>query len=812
LYLAPGTVLKEQYVVGRLLGHGGFGITYLGWDLNLARKIAIKEYFPSGVGIRTTGSPDVFAYTPTLRGDYEWGLDRYLEEARVVARFGNHPNIVWVQNFFPANGTAYMILEFLDGVTFEKYLEINGGKLDWSVALRVMAPVMDALREVHAVDLLHRDISPDNIYLLRTGQVKVIDFGAARYSLGQHSKNISVILKPGYAPPEQYQTRGNQGPWTDIYATACTIYRAVTGQIPPASPDRQSADELVPPSALGAAVPATVEQALLRALALKPEHRFRAMAEFQAALRGESVPAPAPLPQPGPVIPPPSPVPQPLPLPAPVPDPIPVPPPPPVPRPRWLYGVAGGAVALVGLLFALFGGAPPDIRYFQASPKKVAPGQPATLSWSVTDAKEVDIEGVGRQPSQGTAVVYPNQTTTYKLTASSGRKTATSALEVLVEKAALEIVRFEITPASARPNEAVTLTWEVRGAAEVRIGDTPVAASGQTQVRATSTTRYTLAARAGDGTTREAAAVLNVQDAGPIPDPARSVEVAVFEFVPSSVQAGQATELRWEVRNATRVLLQGKEVPRTGQVRVQPSRSMSAQLVAQGPGGPVSRTASIDVRSAGPPAPVQQPPAIVSFSAQPQTITAGQGATLSWQVTGANTAEITPDVGRLMSANGQIRVIPRATTHYTLVAMNAQGQRADAVVQVIVQVPPPPPGPDPEPRTISWTVYHHHGIAGIPNINFDLGGQNRGRQPDAGSSGCYGQLSVRGGNISYTSRTSNDGFDVPLAQVEEVKTNRMGIGGHRAFHVRVRGGRNFNFVSQQGVDGVVAAIQQARIR
>ncbi len=141
--------------------------------------------------------------------------------------------------------------------------------------MRVISPVIDALREVHRAGLLHRDVSPDNIYLLRNGQVKVIDFGAARYSLGQHSKNLSVILKPGFAPPEQYQTRGNQGPWTDVYATACTLYRALTGEVPPPAPDRMAKVPLVPPSQRGINIAPAAEQALLRALALETRRAFR---------------------------------------------------------------------------------------------------------------------------------------------------------------------------------------------------------------------------------------------------------------------------------------------------------------------------------------------------------------------------------------------------------------------------------------------------------------------------------------------------------------------------------------------------------
>jgi serine/threonine protein kinase len=321
-YLPPGTILKEQYLVARVLGHGGFGITYLAWDIHLARKIAIKEYYPAGVGMRA-GAPEVFPCTPSRAAEYQFGVERFLDEARAVARFENHPNIIWVQNFFTANGTAYIILEYLDGMTFEEYLRAVGGKIDWPTALRVLTPVMDALREVHRVNFLHRDVAPDNIYLLRNGLVKLIDFGAARYSLSAHSQNLSVVLKPGYAPPEQYQSRGNQGPWTDVYACAGTLYRAVTGKIPPTAPDRQAGEAIPAPD-----LPPPQAWALAKALALRPEERWGSIEEFQQALRS---PAPA--------------------LTDARPTPVPVPPPAPTPLP-WIWPATGVMAVVVALLLA----------------------------------------------------------------------------------------------------------------------------------------------------------------------------------------------------------------------------------------------------------------------------------------------------------------------------------------------------------------------------------------------------------------------------------------------------------------------------
>ncbi|MBL8209273.1 MAG: protein kinase [Bryobacterales bacterium] len=286
LHLRPRSELQGQYLIGRVLGHGGFGITYLGWDLNLERKVAVKEYLPGGVAVRTRHATEVMPSSGDLRKDFEYGLDRYLDEARTVARFQAHPAIVSVLNFFRANGTAYLIMEYLEGATLERYLETNKNRTTIDTVLTVMVPVMEALQTVHQQGILHRDVSPDNIYITRKWQVKVLDFGAARYALGQKSRNLSVILKEGYAPVEQYHSKGNQGPWTDVYACAATMYRALTGVIPPGSLDRMSKDELQPPSQLGAELSDVQEKAILKALAIHPEKRFHTMQAFRDAIMG----------------------------------------------------------------------------------------------------------------------------------------------------------------------------------------------------------------------------------------------------------------------------------------------------------------------------------------------------------------------------------------------------------------------------------------------------------------------------------------------------------------------------------------------
>ena len=228
-HLPPGTILHEKYLLGRVLGHGGFGITYLAWDLNLDMKLAIKEYMPRDFATRAPEQTMVSVFTGGLNPHFEHGLKKFLDEAKTLAQFNNHPGIVAVRDFFKGNGTAYLVMYYLEGIDFKQYLESQGGRIPFQTALSIMMPVMDALREVHRSGTLHRDISPDNIYITAEGQVKVLDFGAARHAITEFSKSISVILKPGYAPEEQYRNKGKQGPWTDVYAAAATLYRAIVG-------------------------------------------------------------------------------------------------------------------------------------------------------------------------------------------------------------------------------------------------------------------------------------------------------------------------------------------------------------------------------------------------------------------------------------------------------------------------------------------------------------------------------------------------------------------------------------------------------
>ncbi len=246
-------------------------------------------------------------YSEHTQQEFEWGLDRFLEEARTLKKFSGQPGIVSVDTIFRENGTAYLVMEFLDGLTLEEFLKRRDGSITFETALRIMIPVIDALSIVHAEGVLHRDISPDNIYLTRDGKVKLIDFGAARNALSQKSRNLSIILKEGYAPEEQYRASGIQGPWTDVYATAATMYHCVTGHIPQPALDRLAEDKVQAPSAMGIEIDPAAERALLTGMALKASERFQSMEDFKSVLTGSSTvteilkkikqnPAPPPLP------------------------------------------------------------------------------------------------------------------------------------------------------------------------------------------------------------------------------------------------------------------------------------------------------------------------------------------------------------------------------------------------------------------------------------------------------------------------------------------------------------------------------------
>ena len=290
-HLKPGSILAGKYLVGNALGEGGFGITYLGLDLNLDIKVAIKEYYPAGCVTRDHQlSPLITAYTGDKGQYFQNSLQKFIQEAKSLAKFSSLPGIVSVKDFFRENGTAYIVMEFVEGVTLKAYLEQKGGSLPTDEAFALLRPVLDSLALVHKEGIIHRDISPDNI-MVTDGAVKLIDFGAARSFSGEE-RSMSVLLKPGYAPEEQYRTKGEQGPWTDVYALCATLYRCITGQRLPEALDRLRDDPLAAPSALHIRITPQQEAALLGGLAVYRENRIQSMEELGALLYGDAKPKP----------------------------------------------------------------------------------------------------------------------------------------------------------------------------------------------------------------------------------------------------------------------------------------------------------------------------------------------------------------------------------------------------------------------------------------------------------------------------------------------------------------------------------------
>ena len=342
--LAVNTVLAGKYLVGPVLGEGGFGITYAGYDLNMETRIAIKEYFPvelvtrdttrrsadggsavsgnlvsgsgpsaSGVSSSGGGSDRVISLSGEKSKTYQQGLKKYVDEARNVSQFADIPGIVSVKDFFYENNTAYIVMEYIEGISLKAYLKQKGGKLSEEESLAILRPVLEALEKVHAAGIVHRDISPDNIMLTfaekgkaeqaaasdtavaasatasaavysNISTVKLIDFGAARMTAKNDQKSLTIILKHGYAPEEQYRSHGEQGPWTDVYALCAVLYRMLTGKVPEPAMDRLFSDNLKRPEELGVQVSPAISEAIMRGLAVKKEDRIQSVRELMDVL------------------------------------------------------------------------------------------------------------------------------------------------------------------------------------------------------------------------------------------------------------------------------------------------------------------------------------------------------------------------------------------------------------------------------------------------------------------------------------------------------------------------------------------------
>ncbi|RPH63922.1 MAG: serine/threonine protein kinase [Burkholderiales bacterium] len=286
--LSPGRRLGD-FLLTRVVGQGGFGIVYEAEDLSLQRRVAIKEYMPAQLATRIDDvriHPISSRYAKT----FELGRRSFVGEARLLAQF-RHPGLLEVLHFWEQNGTAYMVMPFYEGMTLDRVLASKPGIVTEQWLKDTIAPVLDALEHMHTADCYHRDVSADNILILDGGRALLLDLGAARRVIGDTGRALTVMLKPGYAPIEQYadDPACRQGPWTDIYALAAVMYFAVTGRMPQASASRVMHDSLPP---LGSLQPPGYElgflEAIDRGLSIRPERRPRSIAEFRSLLYGRA--------------------------------------------------------------------------------------------------------------------------------------------------------------------------------------------------------------------------------------------------------------------------------------------------------------------------------------------------------------------------------------------------------------------------------------------------------------------------------------------------------------------------------------------
>lgn len=271
--LPPGTYLEyNKYYIDQVLGDGGFGITYLGYDVKLQRKVAIKEFYMQDYCYRNPGDTCVYPSPGEKGRTFERLKQKFIEEGQVLAVLGEQPGVVNVYTFIEENNTAYLVMDFVEGQSLENYIRQAGGRLSVSQTLAIMRPVIRALGGVHRHHVVHRDISPDNIMITYDRKVKLIDFGAAK-QYGDYNSN--KVQKIGYSPIEQVTANGQVGPYSDIYALCATIYYCITGEKVLSSKERAKEDLLVLPSALGVAISPQMEAVLMQGLAVYPEQRIQ---------------------------------------------------------------------------------------------------------------------------------------------------------------------------------------------------------------------------------------------------------------------------------------------------------------------------------------------------------------------------------------------------------------------------------------------------------------------------------------------------------------------------------------------------------
>lgn len=287
IQLAPGTVLAGRYILGLAVGSGGFGIVYRAWDMKLETVVAVKEFFVSRLMTRAEGLVNVIINKKS-KEEFEYRKNRFLAEARNMAKFGQHRSIPNVFEFFEENNTAYIVMELLHGIALNDYLNQHNGKIDIDFALMIANEVGNALQSLHNEGIIHRDVAPDNIYICsgKEIRIKLMDLGAAKLA-DSTDEVVDIILKPGYSPTEQYENSKNIGPWTDIYALGATLYAMLTGLKPDESTNRKINDEVFPPNQLNPLISENLSNTVMKAMAVDRHMRFKNIAEFLSAVNGE---------------------------------------------------------------------------------------------------------------------------------------------------------------------------------------------------------------------------------------------------------------------------------------------------------------------------------------------------------------------------------------------------------------------------------------------------------------------------------------------------------------------------------------------
>ncbi|MBE6598339.1 MAG: serine/threonine protein kinase [Ruminococcaceae bacterium] len=292
--LHPGTVLNERYLLGAVLGKGGFGITYIGYDNMLRQKVAVKEFFPSSVAYRDSNrTKEISLQSSDMAQVYSNGVRKFYDEAVTMSKLRNIPSIVGIFDFFYENNTAYIVMEYIDGTAVDKIV-MNQGGLDIDMTLTIYYPIIQALKRVHSAGILHRDISPSNIMLDDKFRARLIDFGSSRAYSHEMSTDLTVILKKGFAAAEQYTRRGKHGPAEDVYSLCASMYYTLTGKVPPAAPDRRVFDTLQPIRSMGVDIPENIEKIIMKGMAVNEVDRYSDMEELSnaidAAVMGEAPP------------------------------------------------------------------------------------------------------------------------------------------------------------------------------------------------------------------------------------------------------------------------------------------------------------------------------------------------------------------------------------------------------------------------------------------------------------------------------------------------------------------------------------------